>query len=131
MLPRRAAVIHAHEGSMLNRILIYGNDPTLLMTRRLIFEKAGFQVLAANDFGTAIKISMTQTLEVLILCQSLSIAECMGILTTVREIAPSLRIIILDNSREVPELKAHEKTVEVLASPEVLISVVNQMVTRE
>jgi hypothetical protein len=68
-------------------------------------EKAGFKVFTANDFGTVIKLTMTQTFEVLIPCQSLSISECMGFLTIVREVAPSTRIIILDNTRAVSELK--------------------------
>jgi hypothetical protein len=73
---------------------------------------------------------MTQTLDVLILFQSPSISECVGILTTARKIAPSLKISILDNTREVTELKADEQHMKFLASPETLTTVANRILVR-
>jgi CheY-like chemotaxis protein len=94
---------------MFKRILIYGNDSVLLMTRQLIFEKAGYQVITANDFWTAIRRTTTQIFDVLILCQTLTNLECNSILSAVRQTDPSMNIIILDSSRAISGLREYER----------------------
>jgi hypothetical protein len=108
-------------------IFLYGNDQTLLMTRRLILEKEGYRVFTAMRFGDAMLLTMTQRLDVLILCQSLSVDERNGVLTTVREITPSLKTIILGYGRSVYPIKTQEKSVETLTDPKTLLGVVDTM----
>jgi DNA-binding response OmpR family regulator len=78
-----------------NRILVYGNDETLLLTRRLILEREGYRVFTTMKFGEAIELTMTQRLDVLILCQSLSVEERNGVLATVHGTGSSLKSLIL------------------------------------
>lgn len=110
-----------------NRIFLYGNDQTLLMTRRLILEREGYRVFTAMKFGEAMQLTMTQRLDVLILCQSLSVDERNGVLATVREIAPSLKTIILGNGESVYPIRKQEKSVGVLTDPKTLLGVIDTM----
>jgi DNA-binding response OmpR family regulator len=128
MLPKRVAVINAQgRDSMLNRILLYGKDKTLLMTRRLILEKEGYRVFTAVEFGDAIQAAMTQRLDVLILCQTLSVEECKGVLETTREIAPSLKVIILDHKDTIDPISTREERLEVLTGPKALLASIDGM----
>lgn len=113
---------------MLTRVLLYGNDEILLKTRRWILEGAGFLVFTANNFGTAISLAMTKTFHVMILCQTLSVVECNGVLVTAREVSPSMRPLIFYNENQPSPLKGREEYLEVLAPPEALISTINRMV---
>ena len=110
-----------------NRIFLYGNDQTLLMTRRLILEKEGYRVFTAMKFGEAIQLTMTQRLDVLILCQSLSVEERNGVLATVREIAPSLKTLIVRSGESVYPIGAQEESVEGVIDPKALLGVIDRM----
>jgi DNA-binding response OmpR family regulator len=110
-----------------NRIFLYGNDQTLLMTRRLILEKQGYRVFTAMKFGEAIQLTMTHRLDVLILCQSLSVDERNGVLATVREIAPSLKTLILGHGESVYPIRAQVESAEVLIHPKTLLGVIDRM----
>jgi hypothetical protein len=112
---------------MLNRILLYGNDSLLLMTRRLILEREGYRTFTTLEFGDAIRLIMTQELDVLILCQSLTVEECNGVLATVREVAPTLRTIILDHDGSVQPIKTREQTIEPLRGPRTLLAAISKM----
>jgi DNA-binding response OmpR family regulator len=112
---------------MLNSILLYGKDETLLVTRRLILEKEGYRVFTTVEFGEAIQLTMTQRLDVVILCQTLSIEECQGVVATAREIAPSLKTIILDHRGAVAPIKPREEHLEVLSGPKAFLAAVDGM----
>jgi hypothetical protein len=71
---------------------------------------------------------MTQDLDVLILCQSLTVEECNGVLGTVREVAPTLRTIILGHEGSVQPNKEREQTLEPLQGPGNLLAAVHKMV---
>jgi DNA-binding response OmpR family regulator len=108
-------------------IFLYGNDQTLLMTRRLILEKEGYRVFTAMRFGDAMLLTMTQRLDVLILCQSLSVEERNGVLATVREIAPSLKTLIVRSGESVYPIGAQEESVEGVIDPKALLGVIDRM----
>jgi DNA-binding response OmpR family regulator len=54
------------------RVLIYGRDPSLLETRKWIFERAGYRVSAEADLATAEAILATEGPDLYILCHTLS-----------------------------------------------------------
>jgi hypothetical protein len=110
-----------------NRILLYGNDQTLLMKRRLILEKEGYRVFTAMKFGEAIQLTMPQTLDVLILCQSLSVKERNGVLATVREIAPSPKTSFWVTGNLFTPLRTLEESLEVLMDPKTLLGAIDRM----
>jgi hypothetical protein len=70
---------------------------------------------------------MTQDLDVLILCQSLTVEECNGVLGTVREVAPTLRTIIFDHDGSVQPIKTQEQTIEPLRGPAILLTAISNM----
>jgi hypothetical protein len=109
-------------------ILVYGNDPTLVLTRRFILEGEGYRVITTTKFGEAIRLTMTQRLDVLILCQSLSVEERNGgVLATVREIASPLKTLILGYGKSVYPIRTQEESVEVLIDPRTLLGVIDRM----
>jgi len=53
-------------------ILLYGHDPVLLMTRRLILERSGFEVWSALDLKEVEIITGSQNIDILITCHTVS-----------------------------------------------------------
>jgi DNA-binding NtrC family response regulator len=80
---------------MHGKILVYGNDPILVTTRRLILEKAGYHALATTEFSDAMLVLMNQEIDVLIVCQSLRDEERQGILETAHALKPDIKCVIL------------------------------------
>ena len=85
-----------HGAIMHGAILIYGNEPTLVKTRSLILEKAGYEVFAATAFAGAMLTLMTQQVDVLLLCQSLADEERRGILETALAVQSEIKCAVLD-----------------------------------
>jgi hypothetical protein len=108
-------------------ILVYGNDPTLVLTRQFILEGEGYRVFTTTKFGEAIRLTMTQRLDVLILSQSLSVEERNGVLATVREIAPSLKTLIVGSGESVYPIGTQEESVEGVIDPKALLGVIDRM----
>jgi hypothetical protein len=66
--------------TMVGTILVYGNESMLVTTRGLILEKAGYGLYTSSGFAGAMLTLMTQQIDILLLCQSLSEEERRGIL---------------------------------------------------
>jgi hypothetical protein len=96
-------------------ILIYGNEPMLMMTRALILEKAGYQVFKAETFGNAMLVLMNHPIDVCVLCQSLTNEERQGISETAQALQPQVKCAVLDFSE-----------IEWLASPSTLLQEVGK-----
>ena len=73
---------------MQGTILVYGNDEMLLITRRMVFEKAGYRVFTANSLSNAALVLMNHQIDVLILCQTLSDDERRAVLETAHTLQP-------------------------------------------
>jgi hypothetical protein len=78
-------------------------------------------------FGEAIQLTMTQRLDALILCQSLSAEERNGVLATARETASLLKILILGHGESIHPIRTQEESVEVLIDPKSLLGVLDRM----
>jgi hypothetical protein len=57
-------------------ILLYGRDPGLIHTRRLILEASGYRVLVATEFSAVQDAFAGTHIDLLILCHTLSHEEC-------------------------------------------------------
>jgi CheY-like chemotaxis protein len=77
------------------KILIYGNDPTLLMTRRLILEHEGLHVFTTMHIEEEAELISHQQPEVLILCQTLSADQREFALVMTRTLRPNLQALVL------------------------------------
>jgi hypothetical protein len=96
-------------------ILIYGNEPMLVMTRALILERAGYKVFTAETFGNAMLVLMNHQIDVCVLCQSLTNEERQGISETAHALQPQVKCAVLDFSE-----------IEWLASPSTLLKEVGK-----
>lgn len=77
------------------RILVFGHDATLLETRRLILERAGFQVWTASEVTGAVQILAKEAIDLFILCQSLSVDECASILKAAHILRPDMKNLVM------------------------------------
>ena len=57
-------------------ILIFGRDPRLLETRRLILERCGYVVWTAGELATATLILAREDIRLLILCHTIAKEDC-------------------------------------------------------
>jgi hypothetical protein len=127
MLLERAAAYHALGAVWAIGFLCTGTTGPSLDSR-LILEKEGYRVFTTMKFGDAKQLAMTQKLDVLILCQSLSVEERNGgVLATVREIASPLKTLILGYGKSVYPIRTQEESVEVLIDPRTLLGVIDRM----
>jgi hypothetical protein len=80
---------------MQGTIFIYGNDPMLVTTRRLIFERAGYTVFAAESLSNAALVLMNHQIDVFVLCQSLSDEERHAALETANTLQSEIKCVSL------------------------------------
>jgi hypothetical protein len=95
ILPKRGGCGLWFGATVHGTILVYGNDSMLVATRRLIFSKAGYNVLTAAEFADAMLMLVNQPIDLLVLCQSLTDEERRGILETAHSINPEIKTAVL------------------------------------
>lgn len=108
---------------MKSSVIICGNDATLLATRRMLLERAGFTI------QTALGVSAMQASngEPLILCHSLSESEQLVAIQAVRADWPTAKILVLggdvreDVSRGCESLGAYEAPVALIEKTRQLV----------
>jgi DNA-binding response OmpR family regulator len=111
-------------------ILIYGNEEMLVTTRQLILEEAGYQVLSATKFDSALVALVNERIDVLLLCQSLYEVERRSILETARAIKPDVMSVVFGfDGREV-ELNGGG-TFERLDGPGALVNSIGRILHNE
>ncbi len=76
---------------MLSSIVICGNDPTLLLTRKLVLEHAGLRVVAVLGLSRLPESAM----ERLLLCSSLSSLEQIEAIRVTRTKRPKAKILVV------------------------------------
>jgi hypothetical protein len=113
--------------TMQARILIYGNDPILLMTRRLILEKARFRVFTTLKLADAMQLLVTQKLDVLILCQTLGDEERESAIVTAQALFPSTKTLVMTCDKWIFDMET--EVLDPLARPEMLLAVIDRMTT--
>ena len=112
--------------TMSGTILVYGNESMLVTTRGLILEEAGFEVYTTTGFAGAMLTLMTQPLDVLLLCESLSDEERRGILETAFAIQPNIRCATFGaDGREIRLAGAN--AIETLDGPSILVEAVGRI----
>ena len=111
-------------------ILIYGNEQLLVSTRRLILEKAGYQVFSATRFDSGLLALVNERINVLLLCHSLYEQERRSILETARAVKPDVKTLVFGfDGREV-ELNG-AGTFERLDGPAALVNSIGRILRNE
>ena len=57
-------------------ILLFGHDPILLQTRRLVLEQAGYWVTQTTELSRLVCLVSLEQVNLLVLCHTLSMEEC-------------------------------------------------------
>jgi hypothetical protein len=112
-------------------ILVYGNDPMLLTTRGLILEKAGYQVFTSAAFAGAMLTLMTQQIDVLLLCQSLTDEERRGILETALALQSDIKCAVLDFEERQDDPTEGVDLIRGLVGPSTLLNAVGKLLTQQ
>ena len=76
-------------------VLVFGRDSQLVSTRRLILEKEGFQVCIASSLEDIQKLPTERTMDVMILCHTLSTEECNEALLLTHNRWPQIQTVAL------------------------------------
>ena len=111
-------------------ILVYSNEPMLVTTRGLILEKAGYEALASTTFAGAMLTLMTQQVDVLLLCQSLTDEERRGILETAHALQPEIKCVILDFEEPEGTIEGVD-LIRGLSGPTTLLNAVGKLLTQK
>ena len=86
----------------LGRILLYGHDHALLVTRTLLFEKAGYTVRSTLSQQEAERFSDVEAFDLLVLCHTLNRGEQEQTMRAVHVLKPHQRGLALTNGRVPP-----------------------------
>jgi DNA-binding response OmpR family regulator len=100
---------------MLPSILVCGNDPTLLLTRKLVLEHAGFRVETVLGPSRLLEHAG----ECVLLCSSLSESEQLEAIGSTREHRPGAKILVVGG--EQAEVDDNVLTIPIYAKAEALI----------
>jgi len=104
-------------------ILILGRDISLLETRRWVLEHVGFEVSATLDPKEAAKRIDAGSVDLFILCHTLSTEEHIYVLAHAHSQCPRVKTLILTTFRSGCESK-EDFVLSEFASPRMLISTV-------
>ena len=80
---------------MIHRVLIFGHDMTLLMTRELILRRVALEICITTDHTEATRILASEPVHLLILCHTLREAERSAILAVAHSLQKDLTSLLL------------------------------------
>lgn len=103
---------------MLHRVVIFGHDLTLLTTRELILERAGFEVRISEvcDEVDALLLAVP-CVDLLILCHTAAVEERSRILSTARTGQENLAVLFLSADSQSPATTDHDEVFRTLDGP--------------
>ncbi len=105
-------------------VLAISRDKALLNTRRFILERAGYHVSAAHTDDEAVRfIEASNAFSLVLLCHSVPEKSRLFLVDILKEIQPSLPILMLYNSYDPTDAKV-DGILHSLDSPTALLSMV-------
>jgi DNA-binding response OmpR family regulator len=107
-------------------ILIYGRDPVLLETRRLILELSGYSVTIASDLAVVQRTIESQRIDLLLLCHSLSMEEC-GRAIALSASNPSMKNLVLIAGKTSCHSRIASQVFDSMEGPARLVSAVKAL----
>ena len=106
------------------RILVFGHDALLFETRRLILERAGFQVWTAGEVTEAVQILAKEPIDLFILCQSLPVDECASILKAAHILRPDMKNLVMAGETLGLSAEKHDTFLTTFLGPLALIALI-------
>lgn len=110
------------------RILIYGTDSHLIQTRQWVLEKAEFEVQIVEDLSKAREMLSTGTVDIFILCHTLSLEECHRALSLAHLLRPEMKNLILTAEQSECSEIHEDEILTAFATPEALITAVTALI---
>ncbi len=110
------------------RILVYGRDPVLLETRRLVLQHSGFHTASALNLQAATELMAARNFDLLVLCHSLSVTDCEAALNVTHSRHPEIKNLILSTTYPGFLGNADDQTLSAFADPSTLIRTARQMI---
>ena len=108
-------------------ILLYGKDENLLKTRSLLLQSTGHRVKQATTYDGLRSILQDVSVNVVVICHTLSEAECLAALDIAAKLRPGIRSLVL-TSRHSKCGEQHLATViSDFLNPALLISVATRL----
>ena len=107
-------------------VLVFGRDYQLVHTRGLILEKAGFRVRTASSLPDIHQLLSEPTMDVMLLCHSLSIQECDEALLLTHERWPHMQTIALVSGSSDCGSQSVDTVIEATDGPAKLITAVRK-----
>jgi CheY-like chemotaxis protein len=107
-VPSSHAIRPHLEGSIMTTtksILIISRDRVLQHTRRLIFEHAGYHVSSAHTEDEAIRFVESSSFSLVLLCHTVPEKSRLFLVGKLKELRPTLPILMLYNSYDITEAK--------------------------
>jgi hypothetical protein len=110
-------------------VLLYGIDPALVRTRRLILERSGYQVLVSQNFEGTKQILDSQSVDLVVWCSSLPISRLEGEIRAAKHLRPASRHLILANGPSVLLDAPSDRLLETMEGPMKFLATVHQMIS--
>ncbi len=105
-------------------VLVFGRDYQLVHTRSLILEKAGFRVRTASSLPEIQQLLSEPTMDLMLLCHSLSPQECNEALLLTHQRWPHIQTIALVSGSSDCGSKYTDAVMEAIEGPAKLINTV-------
>jgi hypothetical protein len=109
-------------------ILLYGRDPGLVHTRRLILEASGYRVLIATEFSAVQSAFAGTPIDLLILCHTLTHEECNKALALSVSGWTTTKSVVLTPGYPTGHMEALCEPIDCCADPARLILTVGRIV---
>jgi len=107
-------------------VLVFGRDYQLVHTRSLILEKAGFHVRTASSLPDIHQLLSEPSMDIMLLCHSLSNQECNEALSITHERWPRIQTIALISGSSGCGSDSADVVMESTEGPAKLISAVRK-----
>ncbi|WP_263385634.1 hypothetical protein [Granulicella arctica] len=120
----------AEAGKVVN-VLVYGRDHRLLETRRWVLEQAGMKVITATEGSHVEQTLATQSIDIFILCHTLSPEESDAALLIASVLRPEMKNLVLTANTPLGSLGSHEQIVSAFEGPRGLLAVVERLLTAD
>jgi DNA-binding NtrC family response regulator len=105
-------------------VLVFGRDYQLVITRSLILEKAGFHVRTATSVPDIQQLLSEPTMDVMVLCHSLSPQDCDEALLITHQRWPNMQTVALVSGSSSCGSEAADAIMEATEGPAKLINAV-------
>lgn len=112
----------------MSSILVYGRDQRLLETRSWVLERAGYRVVLATHLPEAEALAKTETVEVAVLCHSLTAEESRAALLAFRRLRPETQRLVLTVGATAVTDGQQEAVVSAYDGPRRLLEMVARLV---